>query len=183
MKKGWKLHPRGANRATTPTLIRSPRSAALPRILPWLTLALMCETALNFTHQIPIRPPLIFILLQQDLRAGEDGRAEEIKWNLQELWIWHQTGALERAPIGFCSAWISSVNQLLLWVWSLGGEKWGIKMALEQLLGASYCFNTLFFFFSLFIQTQTDINMQIKLHKLAQNSFEIPHLLDCKARF
>lgn len=62
-------------------------------------------------------------------------------------------------------------------------------MALEQLLRASDCFNTRFFPFSAFMQTQADINMQMKLHKFAQNlalplKFPTrPCLFDCKARF
>lgn len=121
MKKGWKLHPEGANRAATPTLIWSPRSSALPACLPRSSLDwrwLWCTNCFELHTRNSHQAALIFILLQQDLRAG-DQRVEEIKWICRSFESDIKT-ALEWAPIGFCSAWIYSVNRLLLCIWSLG---------------------------------------------------------------
>ena len=112
MKGRSKPHPTGANSAATPALISSPRSSALPARLARCSLdwrRLWCARAFELQTWNSHRAALIFIPLQQDLQAG-DQRASKIKWICRGFESYIKT-ALKWAPIGFCAAWIYSVNQ------------------------------------------------------------------------
>lgn len=169
-----------------PTELRAP---CLPsQIFPWLTLALMYKLLWTSHTKFP-SGRAHFYSPSTGFTSGRSASGGD-KMNLQELWIWHQNGAR------VSSNWIllglnlqgKSTSFVHLEFREKTRELW-IKMALEQLLRASYCFNTHFFPSSLLIQIQADINMQMKLHKFTRNSaFPLkfptrPCLLDCKARF
>lgn len=74
MNNRSKLHPEGANRAATPTLISSPWRNALPALLARCSLdwrRLWCANRFELQTLNSHWATLIFILLQQDLQAGD----------------------------------------------------------------------------------------------------------------
>lgn len=168
----------------------APRPCCLPHTSPWLTWALMCKLLWTSHTKFP-SGHAHFYSPSTGFTSGRWASGGD-KMNLQELWIRHQNAAR------VSSNWIllglnlqcKSTSFVCLEFKGKMRELW-IKMALEQLLRASHCFNSLFFFclFSQFIQIQADINMQMKLHKFTQNSvFPLkfptrPCWFDCKARF